>query len=332
MPPRLLAAAALLAGLASAPARAADAGPLPGHVPYGREACFGVEPAKAGAGRIASLMLHHDTIGDPQAEERDLAGDALAAAETGNGDARVQVYVRLRGRPAAVHRQIVGCRAEDGAVRCGVECDGGGFRLAPNGPALDLTADGGMVVVGGCGGPEGLGEVVLRKADLAGPHRLEPRPVEQCRAERAAWRPGWAAGIAPIRDRFRAGTECFARAYDKAHLAAHPKQKVAAVSLQRLPVEGRIDPEQFDLAMTITLRSGEAVRKSGRCSALAYGFSCIVDGSTHEEDAFQVTRAPGERIAVRDEYRLLPRLTGLALGADDRTFLLDEAPAERCAP
>lgn len=71
--------------------------------------------------------------------------------------------------------------------------------------------------------------------------------------------------------------------------------------------------------------------KTGRCSAEDYAFSCVLDSSESEEDAFLVTRAPDGKIAIRDEHALLPRMLGLPLGADDRTFLLDEVSETACS-
>lgn len=328
------AAVAALAGTLAAavliptPSRA---GGLPEHHRPGVESCYRLEPGARPKGRVVGITLFRDLKGDPQREDTLFAGDRLKTIEAENGSATVTAYFRLSTAPSVVHAQRLHCADTDTGAACNLDCDGGGFRLAPRGEGLTLTSpDQGLTLVGGCGAPEGSKPVVLQQKDLAGPFALARAPADECRAERDAWRPAYAASVPPIRETFTAGTECFARGYDKAHLAARPAQTVASITLRRLPVEGKIDPEQFDLALTVTQKSGKTVARTGRCSAEDYAFSCIVDGSESEEDAFLVTRAPGRRIAIRDEHKVLPRLLGLKLGADDRTFVLDEADEKAC--
>src|SRR5690606_26187865 len=149
------------------------------------------------------------------------------------GSINVTAFVRFRDRNGVFWNGL-SCRAtEDGGARCGVDCDGGGFRVKGRDASL-LVENLGFVVVGGCGASDD--EQAM--SDFVDPgeverlFRLDPKPVAECRALDEQSKPAWAKLGSSVRTRLHTkDASCFARRYDAAHLAKHPDQTVARIAL-----------------------------------------------------------------------------------------------------
>jgi hypothetical protein len=128
---------------------------------------------------------------------------------------------------------------------------------------------------------------------------------------------------------------CFTRAYDRAHLARHPDQLVAAVKLRIYrPPPGNLNKYWF-LAQFRLRGKDEPLRTSGICNEKASGLYCGV-----ECDGGGVDVIPRARDAMMylDRIRVAAcgedTLTGgqeLTGGKDDRVFRLDRVDEAACA-
>src|SRR5262249_42895743 len=136
---------------------------------------------------------------------------------------------------------------------------------------------------------------------------------------------------------------CHARSYDAAHLAKHPSQKVAAISLQMLELLDKGGDEEVSLRLKLSarLRDGKTASRVAICFASAYAFNCNAETSDEaasgEGWAFYLQRAGDRGITIRDHFAdaksdasSIGRLLHLPLGNDDRTFRLDERDDPAC--
>jgi len=124
---------------------------------------------------------------------------------------------------------------------------------------------------------------------------------------------------------------CFARSYDRAHLAQHPDQVVTAVMLRIYrPPSGNADKHWF-LAQFRLRGKDKPLRTSGICNETASGLRCLVECDGGGVDV--VPRA-------RDATVHLDRISGPACedsgreltgGKDDRVFRLDRVNDAACA-
>jgi len=125
---------------------------------------------------------------------------------------------------------------------------------------------------------------------------------------------------------------CFARTYDRAHLAQHPDQVVTAVMLRIYrPPRGNADKYWF-LAQFRLRGKDKPLRTSGICNETASGLRCLVECDGGGVDV--VPRA-------RDATMHLDRISGPACdedsaqeltgGKDDRVFRLDRVNDATCA-
>ena len=95
---------------------------------------------------------------------------------------------------------------------------------------------------------------------------------------------------------------CWERSYDAAHLAAHPRQKVAAIRLLHSPPQDGSAPGKVYLQLHFNLRE----RKSSSNYDYAYGGYCKAAGqalrceSEWEAGIFHVLRGPGGTLDVRN--------------------------------
>jgi hypothetical protein len=129
---------------------------------------------------------------------------------------------------------------------------------------------------------------------------------------------------------------CFARTYDAAHLARHPHQRVAAISVAFQTFE-----DSLLAGVIYKLRFGPRFSFSGDCYRPAEGgFLCEACGNDSCEgsgESFKILWSGG------DEVQLVNDTTGLfaenaeggrdrlAPGGEHRLFALKRAPAEECA-
>jgi hypothetical protein len=129
---------------------------------------------------------------------------------------------------------------------------------------------------------------------------------------------------------------CFTRTYDFAHLAGHPGQRVAEMSVYFQEFE-----DDLLASVIYTLRFGTRFGFSGACYVkIENGFACeacVNDSCESSGELFQVLWSGG------DTVRLVNNLTGmlaanaaggrdyLAAGGEHGEFLLRRGAAEDCA-
>jgi hypothetical protein len=137
------------------------------------------------------------------------------------------------------------------------------------------------------------------------------------------------AASADVLASFRASGGCYARVYDAAHLASHPEQRVAAISLRQSDL---LDPEgRLVLTLGFTLRNGEAYGAEAYCSAGRAGASCGIEGDGGSFDLSlsgeDLRLEVGEFLMVEGASDFSP---DLADGGDDRVFLLRPSAFAAC--
>lgn len=129
-----------------------------------------------------------------------------------------------------------------------------------------------------------------------------------------------------------AGDPCFARAYDREHLARNPRQRVVAIHLvrERVEVAAENSSRRFTVRVGFRLRSGtETFSTLAICSPAGDGAACAGEGDTGSfriapsADGLRLTIA---RLEVEGESGSSPDLAR----SDDRVFLLRPAPAAAC--
>lgn len=335
------AAALTVATLAMSCAAAAQerASPLPEHLPLGQEACFGrvydaAHLKKHPKQRVTAFHLFRDFTPDPNKETPQEARETLVA-DDGDGGIRVTAYVRFRDRPGLFFNGLhCGSSLNGDKVRCGIDCDGGGFFLKGAAKSL-LLENQGFVVVGGCGASEEEEEntdVVKPGADDK-VFRLDPLPAAQCRALEDSRKPTWAALGAPLRERLnRDDAVCFSRTYDAAHLKAHPQQTVRRISVLKVKGEkpGADDFPAYKLVFRAELKNGKTVEKETTCAPDQYAYACTRDEAMDTARDFYLTRAGKDHVMLRDRRGVLGKMFDVELGSDDRIFKLQQSPAEAC--
>lgn len=139
---------------------------------------------------------------------------------------------------------------------------------------------------------------------------------------------------------------CFVRRYDAAHLAKHPKQKVAAMKLlvtAENPPDEKITNYSFPLGVKYRHRLGN-FDSSGSCNhviaentggeiRLGCGVDCEGGGlqvALSKDDRSAIIRLERIRIWQNDKPDDEAE-DELVAGADDNIFRLDRAPNQECA-
>ncbi len=341
----LAAAFFVVAAISASPAFSQDSekkeSPLPKQLPLATEACFGrVYDAAHQQGhpkqRVTSFHIAREFTPDPNSEYDVGSPQELKDQDGTQGRVNVAAYVRFRDR-AGVFANTLSCYKDDsGKARCGIDCDGGQFTLKPSGTSLLLENEG-FVVVGGCEASEEDSDnrefVAPGQDDRV--FRLDPKPMAACLAERNTRAPAYAKLGAPLRVRLaKKGAVCFHRAYDAAHLAAHPQQMVKRISIMRMQGEEKQPGEfaNYDLTFRAELRDGTTVEKKIACGPDNYSYLCSGANNASEYGEFYLTRAGAEEVMVRDRKQTLAKLFETKLGKDDRFFKLASAPPRECAP
>ena len=325
------------ASLAQEPRRTS---PLPEHMPLGKEACYGrvydaAHLKKHPKQRVTAFHLFRDFTPDPNTETPLENHQALIDSD-GEGGIRITAYVRFRDRPGLFFNGMACASAsEGGKVRCGIECDGGGFFVKGDGKSL-LLENQGFVVIGGCGANEDEAE----QADFVKPgaddkvFRLDPLPVAQCRTLEDSRKPTWAALGTPLRERLNTDDAvCFTRTYDAAHLKAHPQQTVRRIAVLKAKGERRA-PDDFPfykLMFRVELKSGKTFEKETTCAPDLYAYACTHDMDADTAREFYLTRAGQEHVMLRDRRGAMSKLFDVKLGTDDRIFKLQQSPVDACA-
>jgi hypothetical protein len=244
-------------------------------------------------------------------------------------------YVRFRDKPGLFTNWLSCGKSTDGkGIRCGVECDGGGFRISAKDMAL-LVENDGFVVTGGCGANEDDQERrdFVRPGEADKEFVLDPRPLAECTAIRDSLKPMWAKLGAPIRERLaKSGAVCFSRSYDAAHLVKHPQQTVKRIAVLK-PQRGKAmfgDQQIYELTFRVELKNGKKLTKKTTCQPSKYAYGCTHDPAMDTQEDFYLTRAGDNEIMLRDKRARLEKLFDASLGTDDRTFRLSASPANAC--
>jgi hypothetical protein len=326
-------AAALLASGLKAAAQDKKESPFPSHLPLATEACFGrIYDQKHLAAhprqRVTGFHLFRDFTPDNRLEDRPFTVEELKEVD-GDSGIIVTAYVRFRNRPGLFFNSLHCGKSTDGKeVRCGIDCDGGSFKLRTSEKSLLLENEG-FVVVGGCGASEDEQEM----ADYVKPgaddklFRLDPKPVAECRALADSLKPHWAKLGKTVRERLdRDEAVCLSRRYDAAHLAKHPQQTVRAISVYKAKGE-RPRPGEFqsyNLTFRVELKNGRKFEKKTTCFADQYAFACTHDPDLDTVRDYYLTRAPDDKVMLRDRRGRLEKLFDTKLGSDDRIFRLEE--------
>ncbi len=222
-------------------------------------------------------------------------------------------------------------------VFCGVECDGGSFKLDHDGAGLAANFDsgGGLSLNQSCGEPDDEGyDRWMTASDAGRTVALQKVPASVCsKIERAA-RPAFAADPVPLRERIAMlGWRCLSRSYDKAHLAKHPKQKVTsiAVAIKEAPRTTAPDNEYpetlLDVSLSFNLRDGKVKSRAVQCRASQYEFFCEGGFRLRRRDASSAWLAAGEYTDKNSP----PVMIDTTLGSDDALFRLDGGTQVDCS-
>jgi hypothetical protein len=314
--------------------------PLPQHFPLYQEICFGrTYDAKHLAShpkqRVTSIHLFRDFTPDTNSELPPDDKKSLMEPDGDDGRVNLSAYVRLRDKKGVYSNMFSCTKSEKGDVLCGIDCDGGSFRLKTAGTALDLSNEG-FVVVGGCGGNEEdhANSVFVQPGQDDKSFRLAPQPLNACIAEREAMKPAFAALGKPIRERLATlETRCFARSYDTAHLASHPKQLIKRISMIKPKEEPKKPDDDYPshkLTFKIERRDGQKFEKTAECSPDSYIYSCTSPEEANGSHEFYLARAGDSDIVLRDPRKVLESLFGANLGADDKSFKLTQSDDSAC--
>jgi hypothetical protein len=331
------AGAMMLVGVSTALAQT-NASPLPKHMPLKQEACFGrdydtAHLARNGAQQVTSLYLFRDFAVDTNSEYPPDDPKQLQDVDGDDGRINLDAYVRLRGRQGVYSNSFSCSRNNEGRIFCGIDCDGGSFTLRADGEGLGL-ANQGFVVVGGCGGTdeEQKNSVNVLPGTADKTFRLTPQPLAACTAMRDARKPAFANQGQPIRARLATPeARCFARSYDAAHLAAHPKQQVRRIAVVK-PKDEAYKPDDYpvhNLTFKIERRDGKTFETAAECSPDSYVYACT-EPKSGDDTGFHLARAGDKDIMLRDRRGVLASLLKAGLGADDKSFKLTEADENAC--
>lgn len=312
--------------------------PLPDHLPLRTEACFGrvydaehllQHPRQ----RVTQIHLFRDFALDQTAEEPPLSSGTFKDSDGEDGRIGLTAYVGFRDRPG-VYWNWLSCVRSEGTLRCGIDCDGGGFKLLAAGEALLLENEG-FVVTGGCGASDedNANRDFVRPGADDRAFRLDRAPIAACAARRDALKPEWAKLGAPLRERLdRDEAVCFERRYDAAHLKKHPRQTVRRISVGKPAGKRALHAQarDYELMFRVELKNGRKFDKTTTCSPERYAYVCTHDPAMDMSQDFYLTRAGDKQIMLRDRRGKLADLFGASLAADDRMFRLDAAAAANC--
>ncbi len=128
-----------------------------------------------------------------------------------------------------------------------------------------------------------------------------------------------------------ADNRCFARAYDAAHLAAHPKQQVRRIAVIK-PKDDAYKPDEYPvhrLTFRIERRDGKTFTTTAECAPDNYVYACT-EPKSGSDRGFHLARAGDKDIMLRDRRGVFASLLKAGLGADDKSFKLTEADETAC--
>lgn len=336
----VFALALALCAMAPGSVHAKDEGsPLPLHFPVGKNACFGRtydarHLADHPKQRVTSFYLFRDLTPDLAKEDRPDTPEERRIASGADGNFSLMAYVRFRDKPGKLFWHSLGCHKTEGdRTRCGIDCDGGSFVLKPQDRSL-LLENNGFTVIGGCGESEEEAE----QRDFVAPgaddklFRLDTREIPFCTAIRDSVKPAYIKLGPPLRERFaKDGAVCFERKYDGAHLSAHDGQRIKRISVSKAAdYKPESDYPVYQLTFRIETKDGRRFEKKTSCSPDNYAYACTHDLKYEEQREFYLSRAGDNHIMLRDKRGWLSKMFETELGADDKLFKLQAAPAAAC--
>ncbi len=151
----------------------------------------------------------------------------------------------------------------------------------------------------------------------------------------AAALPAGGASAAGFYDRYVLGPDgippCYARVYDRDHLAGHPRQKVTHFFVTYGEDDTGRPPKSFDMAFGFLLKGSRDVFTGlARCMVKGDGAACLVEG---DGGAFTLTPRPdGLLVSVngRLEIEGVDSFSPDLHESDDRDFRLYASTAELC--
>lgn len=129
---------------------------------------------------------------------------------------------------------------------------------------------------------------------------------------------------------------CFVRNYDKAHLAAHPHQRVTNVRLliKQAP-RGR--PYAYEFSLQVNVRGkNETLSTAGQCDRKGSGLECLVEC---DGGGINVSPRPGHVMMSLERIRMSAcgnaseddeNAKEISGGKDDRVFRVDRVSAAMC--
>jgi hypothetical protein len=328
-----LAGAVLLAAPLVAGASAQEAAPPAEISPDGRDACFGrvydaahmqSHPDQK-VGRIF-FLYGHDPVSRPDETPPGAGGNSYA----------VFLATTMRGakKPDWAGGWCARNEAEDGtaSIHCYMDCER---------PLADVRRDAkGSLVLSGVpqdlyldpDAEDTLGKAEYRRRALGkgdDNFRLDPQPVEACRAEFARIDPPDPALGPPLRVRLKPDQPfCYGRDYDAGHMKAHPDQATVSIRVSRGPAElasfAKIyTPDHWPDGATVRV----AVTVRGRAAPAALTYTCV-------SDADQWDCSPPDKADAGCEVP--PRQIFLRRGADGTMMLANPKSAlpsaDMCAP
>ncbi len=133
-------------------------------------------------------------------------------------------------------------------------------------------------------------------------------------------------------------SNCYARGYQADHMAAHPKQRVTYFALDHQGDEpaDASKPAGFVVNFSFTVKAiDDTFAGAAACTERGAGATCVAENGG---GSFSLSAAgKGVSLAVGSNLRGAGWRTGkanlspdLAVGGDDRVFLLSPSPAQAC--
>jgi hypothetical protein len=155
--PLFMSAIAAVLAANTAPATAQTRNPL---FTADKEACFGRVYDRTHMGshpdqKATSIHVFRALGRRPQAENwrPDEREDEIKQFRE-SGETRVYAFVTFRDRRGYFHNALNCSKEDQDGVLCGIDCDGGSFKLKRESANTTMLTNHGFVLVGGCGGQD----------------------------------------------------------------------------------------------------------------------------------------------------------------------------------
>ena len=355
----LLPAAGMVLAACIGPAAAQQSTVLPDALaPEGQEACYGrvYDDAHMKAHpqqkvRRIFFLSGHDPVSRPNEE---------ASSELGSdGGYNGFLATTMRGaeRPQWVGGWCGGGGDDGGApgqFGCGMECDRTMALMRFDGKGSLVLYDLPQDLYLDPGAEEEMTEAEYADAQFGADDvnfRLDPQPLDKCKAEFARIDPPNPALGEPLRKRLAPDQPfCYGRDYAAAHLASHPDQATVMVRVFRGPTEiaayaasGSRDywPDDADVTVSITARQpGTPVAQTYSCLGEADQWRCAVSGGVADtceaaaDREIFLRRGVDGAMMMGNPNNALPIVDMCAAGdetkSDDKVFKLKPMPLSAC--